>query len=71
MSLLPKISVLISVFDTPFSMVKRAINSVLKQDLQDFEIIFINDGSNAALSAEYARYVSFFPEKITYLQHKN
>ena len=71
MSLSPKISVLLSVFNTPFPMVKRAIKSVLKQDLQDFEIIFINDGSDAGLAAEYAFYVSFFPEKITYLQHKN
>ena len=71
MSLLPKISVLLSVFNTPFPMVKRAINSVLKQDVQDFEIIFIDDGSEAALAAEYARYISLLPDKIVYLQHQN
>ena len=71
MSLLPKISVFLSVFNTPFPMVKRAINSVLKQDVQDFEIIFIDDGSEAALAAEYARYISLLQDKIVYLQHQN
>ena len=52
-------------------MVKRAIDSVLKQDLQDFELILIDDGSDDALADEYAGYVHFFREKIKYLWHSN
>lgn len=33
-----KVSVLMAVFNTPFELVKRAIDSVIKQDFQDFEI---------------------------------
>ena len=38
---MPKISVLMAVYDTDFSLVKRAIDSVLNQDFQDFEMIVI------------------------------
>ena len=34
-----------TVFNTKFSYTKRAIDSVLKQDFQDFELIIIDDGS--------------------------
>ena len=71
MFLLPKISILLSVFNTPFPLVKRAIDSVLRQDLQDFELIFIDDGSLSSLANEYAGYVQLFPEKIKYLCHPN
>lgn len=71
MDLIPKISVLLSVYNTPFYMVKRAIDSVLKQDLQDFELLLIDDGSDDALADEYAGYVHFFREKIKYLWHPN
>ena len=40
-----KISVLMAVFNTEFHLTKRAIDSVLGQDFQDFELIIINDGS--------------------------
>jgi len=71
MFLFPRISILLSVYDTSFVLVKRAIDSVLRQDLQNFELIFIDDGSHAALAHEYADYVKLFPEKIKYLRHTN
>ena len=40
-----KISVLMAVFNTEFHFIKRAIDSVLEQDFQDFELIIIDDGS--------------------------
>ena len=40
-----KVSVLMTVFNTGFSYTKRAIDSVLNQDFQDFELIIIDDGS--------------------------
>ncbi|MEI8136449.1 MAG: glycosyltransferase, partial [Bacteroidota bacterium] len=35
-----------SVYNTDFAIVKRAIDSVLNQDFNDFEFIIIDDGSN-------------------------
>ena len=35
-----------SVYNTSFQLIKRAIDSVLNQDFQDFELIIIDDGSN-------------------------
>ena len=40
-----KITVLMSVYNTDFQLIKRALNSVLNQDFQDFELIVIDDGS--------------------------
>ena len=37
-----KISVIMSVYNTPFVLVKRAIDSVLNQDFDNFEFIIIN-----------------------------
>lgn len=34
-----------AVFNTEFHLTKRAIDSVLGQDFQDFELIIIDDGS--------------------------
>ena len=34
-----------AVFNTDFQLTKRAIDSVLQQDFQDFELIIIDDGS--------------------------
>jgi glycosyltransferase involved in cell wall biosynthesis len=40
-----KVSVLMTVFNTNFTYTKRAIDSVLKQDFTNFELIIIDDGS--------------------------
>lgn len=45
MSRVPEISVLIATYNTPFQQLKRAINSVFNQSLQDYEIILVDDGS--------------------------
>ncbi|MFO0359436.1 MAG: glycosyltransferase, partial [Flavobacteriales bacterium] len=39
-----------AIYNTPFELFKRAIDSVLNQDFRDFEIIVVNDGSEDALS---------------------
>jgi glycosyltransferase involved in cell wall biosynthesis len=66
-----KISVLMAVYNTNFNYTKRAIDSVLKQDFQDFELIIIDDGSkenNRELLLEYAEK---HEDKITYIRHSN
>ncbi len=60
-----------SVFDTPFVMVKRAIDSVLNQNFQDFEFIIIDDGSKNDSQNQILNYVIEHENKITYLRHTN
>ena len=66
-----RISVIMSVYNTPFVLVKRAIDSVLNQDYTDFELIIIDDGSDNSTQNEILDYAIQNEEKITYLRHKN
>jgi glycosyltransferase involved in cell wall biosynthesis len=65
------ISVLVSVYNTDFSLVKRALDSVLRQSHQHFEIIVIDDGSNIECLEKLMQYVQLHQHKISFLQHKN
>ncbi len=65
------ISVILSVYNTPFSLVKRAIDSVLNQEFNDYELIIIDDGSNNNTQNEILNYAIQHEDKITYLRHKN
>jgi glycosyltransferase involved in cell wall biosynthesis len=66
-----KISVLISVFDTDFLLIKRAIESVLNQDFRDFEIILIDDGSHNDNKNELFNFVKEHEAVIRYFRHSN
>jgi glycosyltransferase involved in cell wall biosynthesis len=66
-----KISVLLAVFNTEFFTIKRAIDSVLNQQFQDFELIIIDDGSNNDTQQLLLNYAIQHESKITYLRHKN
>jgi glycosyltransferase involved in cell wall biosynthesis len=68
---MPKISVLMAVFDTDFILVKRAIDSVLNQDFQDFEFIIIDDGSQNGCHHRILDYVIQYEAQISYLRHSN
>jgi glycosyltransferase involved in cell wall biosynthesis len=68
---MPKISVLMAVYDTDFPLVKRAIDSVLNQDFQDFEMIVIDDGSQNGTQNQLLNYVIQNESKISYLRHTN
>jgi glycosyltransferase involved in cell wall biosynthesis len=67
----PKISVLMAVYNTDFSYIKRAIDSVLIQDFQDFELIIIDDGSTATNRESLLQYAEKHENKIIYLRHSN
>jgi glycosyltransferase involved in cell wall biosynthesis len=67
----PKISVLMAVYNTDFSYIKRAIDSVLLQDFQDFELIIIDDGSSATNRESLLQYAEKHENKIIYLRHSN
>ena len=66
-----KVSVLMTVFNTKFSYTKRAIDSVLKQDFQDFELIIIDDGSTENNRESLMAYVEKNEDKISYIRHSN
>jgi len=65
------ISVLMSVYNTDFAVVKRAIDSVLRQSYQSFELIIVDDGSDHDDDNQLLRYARQHEEKITFLRHKN
>lgn len=60
-----------AVYDTDFLLVKRAIDSVLRQDFQDFEMIVIDDGSRNGTQNQLLNYIVQHEDKITYLRHTN
>jgi glycosyltransferase involved in cell wall biosynthesis len=66
-----KISVLMAVYNTEFDLTKRAINSVLKQYFQDFELIIIDDGSTENDRKSLLEFIELHEGKITYIRHKN
>ncbi|MCF8326033.1 MAG: glycosyltransferase family 2 protein [Leadbetterella sp.] len=71
MKALPKISVLMSVFNTDFLYIKRALDSVFNQDYQNFEVIVIDDGSQNDSQQKILAYAIKKEEKLTYLRHQN
>jgi len=66
-----KVSVLMTVYNTNYSYTKRAIESVLKQDFQDFELIIIDDGSKENDREALMAYVEKNEDKISYIWHSN
>jgi len=66
-----QVTVLMTVFNTKFAYVKRAIDSVLSQDFQAFELIIIDDGSLGINCEALIHYVEKHENKVTYIRHSN
>ncbi len=60
-----------AVYNTDFELIKRAIDSVLHQDFQDFELLVIDDGSHNDPHNRLLDYVKKYEQKITYMRHAN
>ncbi len=60
-----------AVYNTEFRLTKRAIDSVLDQDFQDFELIIIDDGSKGNDRKSLLEYVEKHEDKIVYIRHSN
>lgn len=66
-----RVSVLMAVYNTDFFLVKRAIDSVLSQDVQDLELIIIDDGSNNDTQNRLLNYAIRHQDRVVYLRHAN
>ncbi len=64
----PKVSVLMSVYNTPEAYLKEAIESILNQSFQDFEFLILDDGSKANVAAVVKSYTD---KRIRYVYHQN
>lgn len=62
----PKISVVIGTYNRP-QMLRRAVDSVLKQTFQDFEVIVVDDGMEERAGGIVAEY---HDDRIRYIQHE-
>lgn len=60
-----------AVYNTNYIYVKRAIDSVLLQDFQDFELIIIDDGSTDSGHEKLMQYATIYEDKISYIRHSN
>jgi glycosyltransferase involved in cell wall biosynthesis len=60
-----------AVYNTDFSYIKRAIDSVMCQDFQDFELIVIDDGSKDNDRTALLQYVEKYEDKIVYIRQRN
>ncbi len=60
-----------AVYNTEFVLVQRAVESVLKQDYTNFELLVVNDGSKPELSTELKKYIHQYPHQIRYFFHEN
>jgi glycosyltransferase involved in cell wall biosynthesis len=66
-----RISVLMATYNTDFNLIKRAIDSVVNQSFQNFELIIIDDGSQNDAQGRLLNYVKRHKERITYVWHTN
>ncbi len=66
----PRVSV-ISIFYNGEAYFAEAIESVLAQDMPDWELLLVDDGSQDGSTAIAAAYVERFPGRIRYLTHPN
>ncbi|EPR66503.1 glycosyltransferase family 2 protein [Cyclobacterium qasimii] len=67
----PQVSVLISSYNTPFYKLERAINSVLNQSFQDFDIVLVDDGSHNDPENKLIDFCRLHETKLTYIRKIN
>lgn len=65
------VSVLMAVYNTPFKLVERAVASLFRQDMEDWELIILDDGSDPELGSRLQEYRDRHPARVRYLWHPN
>ena len=66
----PLVSVII-IFLNAEKFIQEAIESVLLQSYENWELILVNDGSMDASSQTAQGYVEQYPDRVRYLEHQN
>jgi glycosyltransferase involved in cell wall biosynthesis len=66
-----EVSVLMTVYNTDITFVKRAIQSVLAQSFQQYELIIIDDGSESETYLQLIAYLEDISRDIIYIRHHN
>ena len=66
-----EVSVLMTLYNTQIELVKRAVNSVLKQDFQNFELIIIDDGSDKHTQIKLLEFLKTVRIEVVYIRHEN
>jgi glycosyltransferase involved in cell wall biosynthesis len=69
MKTLPRISVITPFLDLE-AYLEEAIQSVLAQDMEEWELLLVDDGSSDKSTAIAKQYASNYPDKIFYLEHE-
>lgn len=65
-----KVSVIIPIYNTE-KFLRKCVDSIINQTLQEIEIILINDGSTDNSHNICLEYTEKYPEKIRYVNNKN
>lgn len=60
-----------AVFNTPFDLLKRALDSVMNQDLRDFELLVVDDDSSIDLGIQLISHCIKNQDKISYIRCRN
>jgi glycosyltransferase involved in cell wall biosynthesis len=71
MSNTTQISVILTTYNTNSTYLERAVQSVLAQDFQDFELIIVDDGSSYEYSTKILQYCTDYSGKIIYIYQHN
>lgn len=67
---MPKVSIIVPVYNTE-KYLEKCLNSLVKQSLDDIEIIIVNDGSTDNSEIIVNKFKQDYPNKIVYLKKEN
>ena len=67
---MPKVSIIVPVYNVE-KYIEKCLNSLVKQTMEDIEIIIVNDGSKDNSINVINKFIKQYPEQIQYLEKKN
>ena len=67
---MPKVSVIVPIYNVE-KYLKKCLDSLVNQTLDDIEIILVNDGSKDNSKQIAEKFANDYPNKIIYLEKEN